>query len=102
LAHFDEAIINNGQASRSDAVRDAPRGYIRYHEWMNDVKGERVGVLEIIYNPVKKGLPAIIEKIILESDEILLSSMRIHIISDYYMCTVVLRKEGEHFLKNLF
>ena len=79
LAHFDKAIINNGQASRSDAIRDALRRYIQYHEWMDDVKRERVGVFEIIYNPVKKGLPAIIEKIIFESDEILPSSMRIHI-----------------------
>jgi len=36
---------------------------------MDDVKGERVGVSDIIYNPVKKGLPVIIEKIIFESNE---------------------------------
>ena len=34
LAHFDKAIINNGHASRSDAVRDVLRRYIQYHEWM--------------------------------------------------------------------
>jgi len=34
LAHFDEAIINNGYASRSDAVRDVLRRYIQYHGWM--------------------------------------------------------------------
>ena len=99
LAHFDELIINNGHASRSDAVRDAIRRYIQYHEWMNDVKGERIGIFEIVYNPVKKGLPAIIEKIIFESNEILLSSMRVHINSDYYMRILVLRGEGEHLIK---
>jgi len=99
LAHFDELIINNGHASRSDAVRDALRRYIQYHEWMNDVKGERIGIFEIVYNPLKKGLPAIIEKIIFESNEILLSSMRVHITSDYYMRILVLRGEGEHLAK---
>lgn len=99
LAQFDESIINNGYASRSDAVRDALRRYIMYHEWMNDVKGERIGIFEIVYNPVKKGLPTIIEKIIFESDEILLSSMRVHISSDYYMRIIVLRGKGEHLVK---
>ncbi len=27
------------------------RRYIQYHEWMNDVKGERIGIFEIVYNP---------------------------------------------------
>ena len=47
LTHIDESIINNGHASKSDAVRDALRRYIQYHEWMNDVKGERIGILLI-------------------------------------------------------
>ena len=85
LIHFDEAIINNGHSSRSDAIRDALRRYIQHHEWMNDVKGERVGIFEIIYNLVKKGLPATIENILSESNEIFLSSIRVHLNSDYYM-----------------
>jgi CopG family nickel-responsive transcriptional regulator len=99
LAHFDELIINNGHSSRSDAIRNAIRRYIQYHEWMNDVKGERIGIFEIVYNPAKKGLPASIEKIISESNEILLSSILIHIISDYYMRIIVLHGEGEHLVK---
>lgn len=95
LSQFDESIIDKGHPSRSDAIRDALRRYIQYHEWMNDVKGERIGIFEIVYNPVKKGLPAIIEKIIFESDEVLLSSMRVHITSDYYMRILVLRGKGE-------
>jgi CopG family nickel-responsive transcriptional regulator len=99
LAHFDELIINNGHSSRSDAIRNAIRRYIQYHEWMNDVKGERIGIFEIVYNPAKKGLPASIEKIISESNEILLSSILIHIISNYYMRIIVLHGEGEHLVK---
>jgi CopG family nickel-responsive transcriptional regulator len=99
LTHFDEAIIDNGHASRSDAIRDAIRRYIQYDEWMDDVKGERVGIFEILYNPVKRGLPATIEKMIFESNEKLLSSMRVHITSDYYMRIIVLRGEGEHLIK---
>jgi hypothetical protein len=49
---------------------------------MNDVKGERIGIFEIVYNPVKKGLPATIEKIIFESNEI-----------NYNIC-LILAKEG--------
>ncbi len=96
LAQLDESIFNNGHSSRSDAIRDALRRYIRHHEWMNDVKGERVGIFEIVYNPVKKGLPATIENILFESNEIFLSSLRVHLNGDYYMRVLVLRGEGEH------
>lgn len=70
LTHFDELLINNGHSSRSDAIRDAIKRYIQYHDWMNDVKGERVGTLKIVYNPLKTGLPTIIEKILFGSNEI--------------------------------
>jgi CopG family nickel-responsive transcriptional regulator len=99
LTHFDELLINNGHSSRSDAIRDAIRRYIQYHDWMNDVKGERVGILTIVYNPLKTGLPTIIEKILFESNEIFLSSLRVSINSDYYLRIMVLRGEGEHLVK---
>ena len=99
LAHLDKSIINNGHSSRSDAIRDALRRYIQHHEWMNDVKGERVGIFEIVYNPVKKGLPGTVENILSASNEIFLSSIRVHLNSDYYMRIVVLRGEGEHLVK---
>ena len=99
LAHFDELLINNGHSSRSDAIRDAIRRYIQYHDWMNIVKGERVGILTIVYNPLKTGLPTIIEKILFGSNEIFLSSLRVSINSDYYLRIMVLRGEGERLVK---
>ena len=99
LTHFDELLINNGHSSRSDAIRDAIRRYIQYHDWMNNVKGERVGILTIVYNPSKTGLPTIIEKILFGSNEIFLSSLRVSINSDYYLRIMVLRGEGEHLVK---
>ena len=99
LIHFDKLLINNGHSSRSDAIRDAIRRYIQYHDWMNIVKGERVGILTIVYNPLKTGLPTIIEKILFGSNEIFLSSLRVFINSDYYLRIMVLRGEGEHLVK---
>ena len=99
LTHFDELLKNNEHSSRSDAIRNAIRRYIQYHDWMNDVKGERVGILTIVYNPLKTGLPTIIEKILFGSNEIFLSSLRVSINSDYYLRIMVLRGEGERLVK---
>ena len=49
LDRFDEIIEKRGYSSRSEALRDAIRNYIVNYEWMNEVQGERVGVISLVY-----------------------------------------------------
>jgi len=99
LRYFDELLVENGHSSRSDAVRDALRRYIQYHEWMNDVKGKRLGIYEMVYNPLKKGLPASISNILGESKEIVLSSILIPLNNDDYLHITIMYGEAENLVK---
>jgi CopG family nickel-responsive transcriptional regulator len=50
LDKFDEIINYRGYSSRSEGIRDAIRSYITYYKWMSDVRGERQGVITMIYD----------------------------------------------------
>jgi CopG family nickel-responsive transcriptional regulator len=99
LRYFDELLVENGHSSRSDAVRDALRRYIQYHEWMNDVRGKRIGIYEMVYSPLKKGLPASISNILGESKEIVLSSILIHLNNDDYLHITIMYGEARNLVE---
>jgi CopG family nickel-responsive transcriptional regulator len=99
LRYFDELLVENGHSSRSDAVRDALRRYIQYHEWMNDVKGKRLGIYEMVYSPLKRGLSGSISNILGESKEIVLSSILIHLNNDDYLHITIMYGEAENLVK---
>ncbi|MDD4483834.1 MAG: ribbon-helix-helix protein, CopG family, partial [Methanoregula sp.] len=56
LDKFDELLDLRGYSSRSEGIRDAIRTYITYYQWMADVKGERKGIVSIVYNHEQRGL----------------------------------------------
>ncbi|MDD1701554.1 MAG: nickel-responsive transcriptional regulator NikR [Methanoregula sp.] len=56
LDRFDKILEYRGYSSRSEGIRDAIRTYITYYQWMADVKGERKGVITIVYNYEQRGL----------------------------------------------
>ena len=63
LGKFDEIIEKRGYSSRSEGMRDAIRSYISHYEWINDVKGDRIGTIAVIYDNTKKGLSNILTNI---------------------------------------
>ena len=50
LAEFDEVLKDRGYQSRSKGIRDALSDYILRYQWMNEMEGQRVGVITIIYD----------------------------------------------------
>ena len=56
LDRFDEIINARGYSSWSEGIRDAIRTYITYYKWMADVKGEREGVITMVYDHDQRGL----------------------------------------------
>ncbi|MFA5330840.1 MAG: nickel-responsive transcriptional regulator NikR [Methanoregula sp.] len=56
LERFDQILEYRGYSSRSEGIRDAIRTYITYFQWMADVKGERKGVISIVFNFEQRGL----------------------------------------------
>lgn len=56
LDRFDQILEYRGYSSRSEGIRDAIRTYITYFQWMADVKGERKGVVTVVFNFEQRGL----------------------------------------------
>ena len=50
LSDFDEVIKDRGYQSRSKGIRDALKDYIVRYQWMNEMEGERIGILAVIYD----------------------------------------------------
>jgi len=93
LERFDEIITKRGYSSRSEGIRDAIRGYIRYYAWMSEVEGERVGTISLVYDHNQRGLVNSLLDIEHEFSGMIRSSIHMHINHD--MCLEVLMVRGE-------
>ena len=93
LEKFDEIITKRGYSSRSEGIRDAIRGYIRYYAWMSEVEGERVGTISLVYDHNQRGLVNSLLEIEHEFSGMIRSSIHMHINHD--MCLEVLMVRGE-------
>ncbi len=93
LEKFDEIINKRGYSSRSEGIRDAIRGYIRYYAWMSEVEGERVGTISLVYDHNQRGVVTSLLDIEHDYANIILSSIHVHITHD--MCMEVLLVRGE-------
>ncbi|NMC67397.1 MAG: nickel-responsive transcriptional regulator NikR [Spirochaetales bacterium] len=50
LKEFDEILQDRGYNSRSKGIRDALNDYILRYQWMNEMEGERIGIIAAIYD----------------------------------------------------
>jgi len=99
LGKFTEIIENRGYSSRSEGIRDAIRSYLSHYEWMNDVKGHRVGTITIIYDQTKKGIAKALSDIQYQYSHLIKSSMYVHLDNNNYFEVIVLEGDGEEITK---
>ncbi|MDI6876846.1 MAG: nickel-responsive transcriptional regulator NikR [Methanomicrobiales archaeon] len=100
LDKFDEIIDYRGYSSRSEGIRDAIRSYITHYQWMSDVKGERQGVITMIYDHDQRGLLQTLLDIQHEYMDVIQASMHAHVTHDRCLEVILLRGEGSD-LKNI-
>lgn len=95
LGRFDEIIKKRGYSSRSEGIRDAIRNYIIHYEWMNEVEGERIGVITLIYEHDQRGLVNNLTDIQHMYTGLIRSSVHVHLDHDNCMEIVMLQGEGK-------
>jgi CopG family nickel-responsive transcriptional regulator len=100
LKKFDEIINYRGYSSRSEGIRDAIRNYITYYQWMSDVKGERQGVITMVYAHDQRGLLATLADIQHEYMQIIQATVHSHVTHDKCLEVVIVRGDGSQ-LKTL-
>jgi len=94
LTKFDEILEHRGYSSRSEGIRDAIRTYITYYEWMADVKGERHGVVSIVYDHDQRGLLVTIMDIQHEFRDLIGASLHSHVTKERCLEVILVRGDG--------
>jgi len=101
LTYFDRSFVDTSPFSRSDVIRNAIMRYILYYEWMAQVKGERVGIFEMVYNPLEKGLSESINCTLSGSGDSVLSSVLVVLNKDDFLRIIIMQGEGEYMVKQV-
>jgi len=95
LEKFDEIITQRGYSSRSEGIRDAIRTYNTYYKWMSDVKGEREGVITMVYDHDQRGLLVTLTDIQHEFHAIVKASLHSHVTHDRCLEVILVHGDGE-------
>jgi CopG family transcriptional regulator, nickel-responsive regulator len=93
LGRFDEIITKRGYSSRSEGIRDAIRNYILNYEWMNEVEGNRIGIISLLYDHDQRGLVNNLVDIQHDNSDLTQSSVHVHI--DEHNCLEILTLRGD-------
>jgi CopG family nickel-responsive transcriptional regulator len=95
LDQFDKIIGERGYSSRSEGIRDAVRAYITNYTWMSEVKGERHGIISMVYNHNNHGLLKIVNDIQNDFRSTIQTTLHAHVNHDKSLDILVVHDEGE-------
>jgi len=94
LDKFDNILEYRGYSSRSEGIRDAIRSYITYYQWMSDVKGDRQGVITMVYDHEHRGLMQTLTEIQHDYLNVIQSSLHSHVSHDKCVEIILLRGDA--------
>lgn len=89
LSDFDEVLQKRGYHSRSKGIRDALQDYIVRYQWMNEMEGERIGIITVIYDHHFSGVMENLAEIQHNFRDEITASMHIHMTDIYCMEVIV-------------
>jgi len=89
LNDFDEVLKKRGYQSRSKGIRDALKDYIVRYQWMNEMEGDKIGVITVIYDHYYTGVMGNLAEIQHDYRDQINASMHIHMTFKYCMEVIV-------------
>lgn len=89
LREFDDVLKDRNYQSRSKGIRDALQDYIVRYQWMNEMEGERIGVITVIYDHYYTGVMENLAEVQHDYRVEISSSMHIHMTHKYCMEVIV-------------
>lgn len=93
LDQFDEIIKKRGYSSRSEGIRDAIRHYIVNYKWMDEIEGERIGTISLVYEHDQRGLVDNLTEIEHTYTDLINTSVHLHL--DHNNCLEIIMLGGE-------
>lgn len=79
LKEFDDVLADKRYQSRSKGIRDAVKDYIIQYRLMNEMEGERIGILTVIYDYHKNGVIKNLYDIQHEYQDYIDSNLHVHV-----------------------
>ena len=96
VKEFDSVWHSMKYTSRSKAVHDAIQNYITEHKWMQEKGGELMGALVLLYYFDKPALLNTIMQVQHEFENVIASSMHIHLTKDKCLEIIAVKGSAEH------
>lgn len=100
LNEFDEVLKDRGYHSRSKGIRDALQDYIVRFKWMNEMEGDRFGVLSVIYDNDYTNVAEDLVNVQHDFREYINSVMHIYMTKNYGMEVIVVKGDIKY-IQNL-
>jgi len=94
LDKFDEILNYRDYSSRSEGIRDAIRTYISNYKWMSDVKGEREGIITMVYDHEQRNLLQDIMEIEHDYLDIIKASLHSHVTQQRCLEMILVHGDG--------
>lgn len=91
LNDFDEVLKDREYQSRSKGIRDALKDYILRYQWMNEMEGERMGVITAIYDHHYTGVMEDLMDVQHEYTRYINSTMHLHMTEKYCMEVIIVQ-----------
>ena len=99
LDELDRSLKAQGYASRSEAVRDALRDFLASYKWRQELKGERLGVVMLVYEHDVRGLIDALMDIQHANSSIISAVQHLHVDAKNCMETLIVRGPSEEIRK---
>lgn len=96
LNDFDEVLKDRGYKSRSKGIRDALNDYILRYQWMNDMEGDRVGLITVIYDHHHTGVMEDLMDVQHDYANCINSTMRVQMTEKYFLDVIIVNGDVKY------
>ena len=91
LRELDKAVTTMGYRSRSKAIHDSVRAFVNEQKWLEDIAGDKVGSITMIYNHEMRELESDLTDTQHEFESIICASMHVHVSRDKCLETIAIK-----------
>lgn len=95
VKEFDSIWRGMKYTDRSKAVHDALRSFISDHKWMQEKTEQLIGAIVLLYYPDKPGLLKAIMDVQHEFENIISSTMHVHLTKDKCLEIIAVKGKAE-------
>lgn len=96
LRELNGALKSQGYSSRSEAVRDAIRDFLASYRWRQELKGEQLGALLVVYEHDIRGLTDSLMDIQHANREIIGAVQHIHLDDKHCLEALIVKGRGDN------